>query len=229
MLRTSPGGSAGEEGENPFLERRLGGADSRGCVNFYVHAPSRTDPSATSQPGHDAITVLVPVATTSQRKGGKKRSAVPSPLRNRQQQQEEQEEQKRATQAEEIEAAEEAAEEARLVANARRLVLGAFNRAWPDLGGSDSGAVGGGGGVEAHIVAERVVAPTDWRDTQELRGGAVFGLATPLSQLSLFRPGPRHPSVKGLFFCGASARPGNGVPLVLIGAKQVSEVILGDE
>jgi len=24
-------------------------------------------------------------------------------------------------------------------------------------------------------------------------------------------------------FCGASARPGNGVPLVLIGAKQVAE------
>ena len=35
----------------------------RRCVNFYVHAPARTDPSACPQ-GHDAITVLVPCAPT---------------------------------------------------------------------------------------------------------------------------------------------------------------------
>ena len=27
-----------------------------------------------------------------------------------------------------------------------------------------------------------------------------------------------------VLFCGASSRPGNGVPLVLLGAKQVAEV-----
>ena len=48
-------------------------------------------------------------------------------------------------------------------------------------------------------------------------------------QLSVFRPGPRHPSVPGLYLTGASARPGNGVPLVLLGAKQTAGAILRDQ
>ncbi|CAN0540088.1 unnamed protein product, partial [Laminaria digitata] len=55
-----------------------------------------------------------------------------------------------------------------------------------------------------------------------LRRGAVFGLSHGLNQLSLLRPSPQHPTVNDLWFCGASTRPGNGVPLVLIGAKQVA-------
>jgi phytoene desaturase (3,4-didehydrolycopene-forming) len=35
--------------------------------------------------------------------------------------------------------------------------------------------------------------------------------------------------VQGLYFCGASARPGNGVPLVLIGAQKTAEAILFDD
>lgn len=56
-----------------------------------------------------------------------------------------------------------------------------------------------------------------------LRRGAAFGLSHGLKQLSLARPSPRHPTVNGLWFCGASTRPGNGVPLVLIGARQVAD------
>ena len=44
-----------------------------------------------------------------------------------------------------------------------------------------------------------------------------------LPQLALFRPARRHgPSARGLFWVGASTRPGNGVPLVLIGAQKVA-------
>jgi phytoene dehydrogenase-like protein len=42
----------------------VGGADVEGLCNFYVHAPSRTDPSA-CPPDTDAITVLVPCAPTN--------------------------------------------------------------------------------------------------------------------------------------------------------------------
>lgn len=54
----------------------------------------------------------------------------------------------------------------------------------------------------------------------------MFGLSHGLNQLSLLRPGPQHPTVNGLWFCGASSRPGNGVPLVLIGARQVADNVL---
>ncbi|CBJ25802.1 conserved unknown protein [Ectocarpus siliculosus] len=76
------------------------------------------------------------------------------------------------------------------------------------------------------IVGEEVYAPWNWRDRYNLRRGAVFGLSHGLNQLSLLRPGPQHPTVNGLWFCGASSRPGNGVPLVLIGAKQVAANVL---
>jgi phytoene desaturase (3,4-didehydrolycopene-forming) len=43
-----------------------------------------------------------------------------------------------------------------------------------------------------------------------------------LSQLSVLRPGPKYGQYPNVLFVGASARPGNGVPLVLIGAKAVA-------
>jgi phytoene desaturase (3,4-didehydrolycopene-forming) len=46
------------------------------------------------------------------------------------------------------------------------------------------------------------------------------------SQLSLTRPGPASSGIRNVLFCGASSRPGNGVPLVLIGAKQVAEKVV---
>lgn len=43
------------------------------------------------------------------------------------------------------------------------------------------------------------------------------------AQLSLTRPGPESTGFPNVLYCGAGTRPGNGVPLVLIGAKQVAE------
>jgi len=72
---------------------------------------------------------------------------------------------------------------------------------------------------------EHVITPAQWRRDYALSRGAVFGLASGLNQLSVLRPGPKHPRVRGLYFVGASARPGNGVPLVMCGARIVSEAI----
>ena len=53
-------------------------------------------------------------------------------------------------------------------------------------------------------------------------GCLFFAKSHGFAQLSLTRPGPRSSGVPNVLFCGASTRPGNGVPLVLIGAKQVA-------
>lgn len=96
---------------------------------------------------------------------------------------------------------------------ARAGVIAAFERA-------------GMQGFESHIVCEQVRTPQGWRDAYSLRRGAVFGLSHGLDQLSLLRPARRHPGVRGLHWVGASTRPGNGVPLVLISAeKAVSEAL----
>ena len=66
-----------------------------------------------------------------------------------------------------------------------------------------------------------------------IKHGAVFGLSHGLTQLAAFRPPVRtgipqldSPEVDGLHFVGASTRPGNGVPLVLMGVKVVFEKIM---
>jgi len=82
--------------------------------------------------------------------------------------------------------------------------------------------------VEDGIVAERTVTPQEWRDALGLRRGSVFGMAGGLGQLAVFRPGARHPSTRRLYFTGASARPGNGVPLVMIGSKLCAETVARD-
>jgi phytoene dehydrogenase-like protein len=76
------------------------------------------------------------------------------------------------------------------------------------------------------IVDERVRTPPGWRDAYGLRRGSVFGLSHNLEQLALARPARRHKGVRGLHWVGANTRPGNGVPLVLIGAMKTAEEAL---
>ncbi len=61
-----------------------------------------------------------------------------------------------------------------------------------------------------------------------LRHGAAFGLAHGLGQLAALRPPNRDPRVAGLYFVGASTVPGNGVPLVMVGARLTAERVLAD-
>ena len=49
-----------------------------------------------------------------------------------------------------------------------------------------------------------------------------FKLSHGFGQLSLTRPSQQS-TMENVLFVGASTRPGNGVPLVLLGAEQVAE------
>ena len=82
--------------------------------------------------------------------------------------------------------------------------------------------------LEKHIVGEQVIDPVAWEQLYGLKFGSAFGLAHGLDQLSLFRPANKDPTVSGLYFTGASTRPGNGVPLCFISAKLCSERIMHD-
>ena len=74
--------------------------------------------------------------------------------------------------------------------------------------------------------------PSEWREKFNIKNGAVFGLSHGLLQLAAFRP-PVRTGIKQLdspslavYAVGASTRPGNGVPLVLMGVKVVAEQIM---
>lgn len=144
--------------------------------NFYVHAPTRTDPSA-APPGCDSIMVLLPVANIQQRAGNADYQA--------------------------------------LAAAGKQLVLCSMAAAGVHLQAQD-------------IVHEQIRDPSQWQELYGLEHGAAFGLSHGLNQLALFRPAVKDEKVSGLYFTGASSRPGNGVPLVMIGARLTAERILWD-
>jgi phytoene dehydrogenase-like protein len=80
--------------------------------------------------------------------------------------------------------------------------------------------------IESLIVNEVVDTPATYADFYNVGAGTPFALSHGLGQLSLSRPGftvSNHPNV---VFVGASTRPGNGVPLVLISAKLAANTVL---
>lgn len=115
-----------------------------------------------------------------------------------------------------------------LVAAAREAVISQFER-------MGYGAVRGGGMTKI-IKGERLVTPADWERRYNLTHGATFGLSHGITQLACFRP-PRQTGipgvdaqkVDGLHFVGASTRPGNGVPLVLMGVATTFDNIVAEQ
>ena len=70
-----------------------------------------------------------------------------------------------------------------------------------------------------HIVYINSLTPLDFKSKYNTYGGAAFGLSHTLKQSVIFRPQCRIPSIKNLFFTGASIHPGNGVAMVLKSSK----------
>ena len=81
-------------------------------------------------------------------------------------------------------------------------------------------------GLEEHLLDEVVDTPATYAEQYNVAAGTPFALSHGLSQLSLTRPGSSFREYSNVLFVGASSRPGNGVPLVLIGAKILAEKAL---
>jgi phytoene desaturase len=83
--------------------------------------------------------------------------------------------------------------------------------------------------IEEHIKFEVCYLPKTWESSCNVTRGSVFGsLSHSIFQMGYFRPHNQHKKYKNLYFAGGSTHPGNGVPLVLFGAKLTSERILND-
>lgn len=80
--------------------------------------------------------------------------------------------------------------------------------------------------IESSITVEKIREPSLWSHEYGLFRGSAFGLAHSLDQLSFLRPRLKHPHLSNVYRVGASVRPGNGVPLVMISARLVSDLVL---
>eukprot|EP01088_Endostelium_zonatum_P011675 TRINITY_DN25822_c0_g1_i1.p1 TRINITY_DN25822_c0_g1~~TRINITY_DN25822_c0_g1_i1.p1 ORF type:complete len:560 (-),score=106.15 TRINITY_DN25822_c0_g1_i1:8-1687(-) len=80
-----------------------------------------------------------------------------------------------------------------------------------------------GRNLEPLIKEEFVKDPWDWREQFGLWNGSILGLSHSVSQVLWFRPGNEHAKYKNMFFVGASAMPGTGVPVVTAGSGIVAD------
>lgn len=80
--------------------------------------------------------------------------------------------------------------------------------------------------LQDHIIDEVVDTPGTYADYYNVAAGTPFAMSHGFRQLSLTRPGAESWGLPNVLFVGAGSRPGNGVPLVLMGAKQVAEKAL---
>ena len=85
-----------------------------------------------------------------------------------------------------------------------------------------------GADLQAHIRKELINTPASWKERFNLDKGAILGLSHSFFNVLSFRPKTKHHDIKGLYFVGASAHPGTGVPIVLAGSKLTTGQILDD-
>jgi len=79
--------------------------------------------------------------------------------------------------------------------------------------------------LKKHIVLEKIFTPRDFKSVYQILHGSAFGLSPLFFQSAYFRPRNVSPDLKNLFFVGASAHPGGGVPVVLLSGRLVANEI----
>ena len=79
--------------------------------------------------------------------------------------------------------------------------------------------------ISPHIIVKEVYTPRDFQNDYHAFHGTALGLVHTLQQSLWLRPRNKHPQLKGLYYAGQYTNPGVGVPMALISAQQVAELI----
>jgi len=79
--------------------------------------------------------------------------------------------------------------------------------------------------IEKHITTEHILDPKGIENATSSYRGALYGAASN----NKFAAFLRHPNfsrrIKNLYFCGGSVHPGGGIPLCLLSAKIVEDLV----
>lgn len=73
--------------------------------------------------------------------------------------------------------------------------------------------------LEKKVLYQDYLTPLDLKQKYNCHEGAAFGIAHSARQSMMFRPQATSPAIKNLYFVGSSIHPGNGVTMVMKGAK----------
>ncbi len=79
--------------------------------------------------------------------------------------------------------------------------------------------------IEADIVVERTMTPKDIERATGSSFGSIYGIASNTKFSAFLREPNRSRTYRGLYFCGGSAHPGGGIPLVMLSGKIAADLI----
>ncbi len=83
--------------------------------------------------------------------------------------------------------------------------------------------------IEQNIIFEHGYTAKDFYDLYGSNRGSIYGISSNSRMTAFRRPPNRSRQIKGLYFVGGSTHPGGGIPLVMLSAKMVSDMILEKE
>ena len=79
--------------------------------------------------------------------------------------------------------------------------------------------------IEKHIVSQHILEPRTIASLTSSHQGALYGNSSN-NRFAAFQRHPNfHPKIEGLYFCGGSVHPGGGIPLCLLSAKIIADLI----
>jgi phytoene desaturase len=81
--------------------------------------------------------------------------------------------------------------------------------------------------LRPRLLFTECLAPADLAERYRSPGGAIYGTASNGRRAAFLRPGNRGP-VRGLYLVGGSSHPGGGLPLVVMSARIVADLVRGD-
>ncbi len=88
--------------------------------------------------------------------------------------------------------------------------------------------IAGLSGLNSNICYEKIWTPLEFEKNYGAYRGSLYGLSSNSPWSAFNRPSNRCEEVEGLYFVGGSTHPGGGIPLVLLSAKMVSNLVQED-
>lgn len=78
---------------------------------------------------------------------------------------------------------------------------------------------------EQHILAEKIITPTDWHKQYYVEKGAVFSIAHNVGQMLYKRPHNQFDDIENLYLVGGGTHPGSGLPTILESGRIAADMI----
>lgn len=79
--------------------------------------------------------------------------------------------------------------------------------------------------IKDKIITEQILTPSEIASVTGSYKGSIYGISSNNRKAAFMRQPNRSRQYKGLFFCGGSAHPGGGIPLVILSGKICSELV----